>query len=150
MFGFSRQCLGYIFRKHQICSGYLLLLDNVTSRGLKRGEAPRPLEPFGCILYKSCGSCNLKTYIKAQHASEGAAKESRGRPQSPLENPSVKLNFIRRGCEGVQGATAKPSGKPIGKAQLYSKGLRRGAGGDRKAPCIATQLGARIRLSCLK
>ena len=37
-------------------------------------------------------------------------KGCRGRPQSPLRNLSKKFISIRRGCEGVQRATVKPSG----------------------------------------
>ena len=45
----------------------------------------------------------------------------------------LKSSRFRRGGEGVQRATAKPSGKSIDKAQLHPKGLRRSPEGDRKA-----------------
>ena len=69
--------------------GNIFVLDDVYSRGLKRGEAPRPLEPFGGRLTcKALGTVreSILSFHKSSSSSEGDAKESRGRPQSPLEN----------------------------------------------------------------
>ena len=41
---------GWLFKMHPICLGFLLLFAGATSKGLKRGEAPRPLDPFGVRL----------------------------------------------------------------------------------------------------
>ena len=49
----------------------------------------------------------------------------------------VQILACKATAEGVKGATAKPPAKPFMKSQLHPKGLRRGAGGDRKAPCKA-------------
>ena len=68
-----------------------------------------PSEPNFWVPFEMKTAC-LSTFGKRLLASEGDAKGCRGRPQSPLRNLSKEDTFIRRGGEGVQRATAKPSG----------------------------------------
>ena len=81
-------------------SGLILIVaGGIAPAGATKGLSARPLETFGahpCILVysESCySSCTIRPLNKnSQHnqivTSEGRAKESRGRPQSPLVAPA--------------------------------------------------------------